>query len=90
MKAKKCITGPVLVIIERRKVVCATVTFYVNVHNVTYMCVCKHIAISCGHPTTVGFSEPSGWSLVFELNSYKVHAYVLLWLLNAKFKKNVC
>lgn len=36
-------------------------------------------------------SKQSGWSLVFELNSYKVHFYVFLWFLNAKKKKRkVC
>ena len=34
-------------------------------------------------------SKQSGWSLVFELKSYKVHSYVLLWFLNAKKKKCV-
>lgn len=31
--------------------------------------------------------EPSGWSLFFEWNSYKVHSYVSVWFLNAKKKK---
>lgn len=33
--------------------------------------------------------EPSGWSLFFEWNSYKVHSYVSVWFLNAKKKKKV-